>query len=233
MQRIFLQQNFWNDFIIENKDIIHQLLNVLRYKIWQEIIFFNGKELIDYKYSIQEIWKKYIKLFFIEKIIKNEYYNKKVYLYQALPNKIDKIEDILDKATQIWVYKIIFFKSERSQKILINEHKIDRFKKIIIESVELSNRNILPKLEIIDKIDLSHISWEKIYFHTIECESILLKNLVFKDDIVNIFIWPEWGFSWNEEQNFNTNWFTKVYLWNNILRTQTAWIVASFYILNK
>lgn len=233
MQRIFLQQNFWNDFIIENKDIIHQLLNVLRYKIWQEIIFFNGKELIDYKYSIQEIWKKYIKLFFIEKIIKNEYYNKKVYLYQALPNKIDKIEDILDKATQIWVYKIIFFKSERSQKILINEHKIDRFKKIIIESVELSNRNILPKLEIIDKIDLSHISWEKIYFHTIEFESILLKNLVFKDDIVNIFIWPEWGFSWNEEQNFNTNWFTKVYLWNNILRTQTAWIVASFYILNK
>jgi len=233
MQRFFLEQNFWNDFIIENKDIIHQLLNVLRYKIWQEIIFFNGKELIDYKYSIQEIWKKYIKLFFIEKIIKNEYYNKKVYLYQALPNKIDKIEDILDKATQIWVYKIIFFKSERSQKILINEHKIDRFKKIIIESVELSNRNILPKLEIIDKIDLSHISWEKIYFHTIEFESILLKNLVFKDDIVNIFIWPEWGFSWNEEQNFNTNWFTKVYLWNNILRTQTAWIVASFYILNK
>jgi len=40
----------------------------------------------------------------------------------------------------------LFFKGDRSQKLNISENKIKRFKKIILESAELSGRNIIPNL---------------------------------------------------------------------------------------
>jgi 16S rRNA (uracil1498-N3)-methyltransferase len=53
-------------------------------------------------------------------------------------------------------------------------------------------------------------------------------RLAHKD--VNIFIWPEWGFSEEEIENFLKNNFKKVFLWNRILRTETAGVVTGFYI---
>jgi len=40
----------------------------------------------------------------------------------------------------------------------LGENKIDRFKKIIKESSELSNRNIIPKLNFLEKLDFSKIT---------------------------------------------------------------------------
>jgi RsmE family RNA methyltransferase len=50
---------------------------------------------------------------------------------------------------------------------------------------------------------------------------------------VNIFIWPEWWFSDREVIQFEKSNFTKVFLGNRILRTETAPIVAWFYIIQN
>ena len=44
----------------------------------------------------------------------------------------------------------------------------------------------------------------------------------------NIFIWPEWWFSEEEVKRFEEKDFARIYLWNRILRTETAWIVVGF-----
>ncbi len=234
MQRIYLNILFWEDFFLDDKDIFHQIINVLRAKIGDKFIFFNWENNIDYLYEIKEINKKNINFIFLDKILKNIDSEKNIFLYQSIPNKIDKIEDIIDKWTQIWIKEFIFFRASRSQKLVLNENKIQRFQKIIIESAEQSNKNFIPKIYFLDKIYFDNLIWEKIFFHTNKNESKKLKDLnlgLAKN--INIFIWPEWGFSEEEEIIFIKNNFIKVYLWTNILRTETAWIVSSFYILNN
>jgi RsmE family RNA methyltransferase len=50
---------------------------------------------------------------------------------------------------------------------------------------------------------------------------------------INLFIWPEWWFSSKEIDEFEKNKFKKVFLWNRILRTETAGIVSGFYVVQK
>ena len=48
-------------------DIIHQFNNVLKFKVNEKIIFFNGEYIFDYLFEIKEINKNYIKLELLEK----------------------------------------------------------------------------------------------------------------------------------------------------------------------
>ncbi len=232
MQRFFIQTDLlWQkEIILNDSEIIFQLTKVLRSKISDEVLFFDWQTFFDYKYKINSIDKKHIIFSLVEKTVK-ESEEKKLVLFQALPNKIDKIEEIINSWTQVWFSEFNFFRSERSQDLKLTENKIERFKKIIIESSELSNRNIIPKINFLEKLDFTKITWEKIFFHTDLNNAIKLKDLNL--DItqnINIFIWPEWGFSPKENDEFIKNWCKKVNLWSHILRTQVAPIVVWFFI---
>lgn len=235
MQRFYLNTDIlWNDeFILKDEEIIYQLNKVLRAKIWDEVIFFNWISLIDFKYKINLIDKKSIIFSFISKIAK-DFTNKDLDLYQALPNKLDKIETIIQKWTEIWYNNFYFYKSNRSQNLSLSLNKILRLEKIIKESVEQSNRNTIPKLYFLEKINLKDILWESVFFHTDLKNSKKINeiNLDFTKKI-NIFVWPEWWFDEKENNLFLENNFIKINLWNNILRTENTPIVVGFYILNK
>lgn len=231
MQRILIKTNNLSDkkLIIKDDGIYNQIIKVLRAKIWYEVIFFNWEKNIDFKYKIIQINKKDIIFWFVWKIEK-PIEDKKLILYQALPNKIEKIEQIIQFWTQIGFSEFIFFKSKRSQKINLSSNKLQRFEKIIKESIELSNRNIIPNINFLDKIKIKNIYWNNLFFHTDLHKAKKLKEL--KLDLtknINIFIWPEWWFSEDEIIEFEKNNFVKVNLWNNILRTELAWIVVWFY----
>jgi len=140
MQRIFIEdQVLWEEkLVLSNADIVFQLSKVLRSKAWDEVVFFDWKESVDYKYEITNIWKKEIEFKYIEKIeniSENEY---DINLYQALPNKLSKLEYILQKWVETWLSNFIFFRSDRSQKLVLSENKIERLKKILTEAVEQS-----------------------------------------------------------------------------------------------
>lgn len=235
MQRFFLETSSLGEteIILQDEEIIHQLVKVLRSKLWDEVIFFDGKESSDFIYKITSIDKRNIIFSFVQKIEKLPQKCELV-LFQSLPNKIDKIEEIIQKGTEVWYSEFHFFRAERSQDLKLSPNKIQRFEKIIKEATEQSNRNIIPKLTFLEKLDFSKISWEKLFFHTDKMEAKKLKDFSFDTpEKINIFVGPEWGFSDRENQFFLENNATKIYLWENILRTQNTPVVVWFYILQQ
>ncbi len=239
MQRFYIKNFLKEDnFILKEKgnynSLFYQLLKVLRVKVWQKVVFFDWKNLIDYIYEIESIDKKEIFFRFLYEEIKKYSNNFKINLYNALPNKLEKIEFILQKWVEVWISNFIFFSSERSQKLFINENRINRLEKIIIEAVEQSGENIIPSLTFFDSSEIfskADKNFQNIFFHTKDNNSKLLKQLEFIENI-NLFVWPEWGFSDKEIYVFEKNSFEKVYLWEHILRTETVWIVTTFFINN-
>lgn len=231
MQR-FYKTDLSDNFFINDKNFINQIVKVLRAKEWENFIFFDGKIQKDFIYKLEKIEKN--KIFFtkIDEIAKNSEINFELNLFASLPNKIEKIEFIVQKATEIGVSNFYFWKSERSQKIFLNENKIERIKKIILEAVEQSGRNKIPEFKIFEKIDLGKIEWKNIFLHTKNENSKNLKDIKFAEKI-NIFTWPEWWFSVEEIEFFEEKNWERIYLWDRILRTETAGIVTSFFIIQN
>jgi len=249
MQRFYLEnlETTKFDFVLDDKDLVKQITKVLRWEIWDKFIFFNGEDFIDYIFEVKKIEKKEISFEQVGRIEKNKQIKLELNLFQAIPNKLDKIELIIKNWTQIWITNFLFFKSERSQKLNITDKKIERLKKIILESSELCGRNIVPNLIFWNKIDFNNLEWKNIFLHTKSPHSVspkgreekqnkteLLKDLrIEKNENINLFVWPEWGFSDDEVWKFEREKCERVFLWDNILRTELAWISASFYLIQN
>ena len=234
MQRFYFE-NIKDYFFIEDKNFINQVLKVLRGQLWDKFIFFDGKKYTDFVFEISEIQKN--KIFFkkLEEIDKNSEIGFEINLFSSIPNKLEKIEFIAQKWTEVWVSNFYFFKSQRSQKIFLNENKVDRIKKIIQEAAEQSNRNKIPNFQIIEKIDFEKLKKEKnIFLHTKDENSLKLKEIKAKSwEKINIFIGPEWWFSDEEIKIFQKNNFQKIFLWNRILRTETVGFTVAFFIIQN
>ncbi len=234
MQRFYFE-NIKDYFFIEDKNFINQVLKVLRSQLWDNFIFFDGKKHTDFVFEISEIQKN--KIFFkkLEEIDKNSEIDFEINLFSSIPNKLEKIEFIVQKWTEVWVSNFYFFKSQRSQKIFLNENKVDRIKKIIQEAAEQSNRNKIPNFQIIEKIDFEKLKKEKnIFLHTKDENSIKLSEIKAKSwEKINIFIGPEWWFSDEEIEIFQKNNFQKIFLWNRILRTETVGFTVAFFIIQN
>ena len=214
---------------------MNQVLKVLRSQLWDKFIFFDGKKHTDFVFEISEIQKN--KIFFkkLEEIDKNSEIDFEINLFSSIPNKLEKIEFIAQKWTEVWVSNFYFFKSQRSQKIFLNENKVDRIKKIIQEAAEQSNRNKIPNFQIIEKIDFEKLKKEKnIFLHTKDENSLKIKEIEAKSwEKINIFIGPEWWFSDEEIEIFQKNNFQKIFLWNRILRTETVGFTVAFFIIQN
>jgi len=234
MQRFYFE-NIKDYLFIEDKNFINQVLKVLRSQLWDKFIFFDGKKHTDFVFEISEIQKN--KIFFkkLEEIDKNSEIDFEINLFSSIPNKLEKIEFMAQKWTEVWVSNFYFFKSQRSQKIFLNENKVDRIKKIIQESAEQSNRNKIPNFQIIEKIDFEKLKKEKnIFLHTKDENSLKLKEIKAKSwEKINIFIGPEWWFSDEEIEIFQKNNFQKIFLWNRILRTETVGFTVAFFIIQN
>ena len=234
MQRFYFE-NIKDYFFIEDKNFINQVLKVLRSQLWDKFIFFDGKKYTDFVFEISEIQKN--KIFFkkLEEIDKNSEIGFEINLFSSIPNKLEKIEFIAQKWTEVWVSNFYFFKSQRSQKIFLNENKVDRIKKIIQEAAEQSNRNKIPNFQIIEKIDFEKLKKEKnIFLHTKDENSIKLSEIKAKSwEKINIFIGPEWWFSDEEIKIFQKNNFQKIFLWNRILRTENVGFTVAFFIIQN
>lgn len=234
MQRFYFE-NIKDYFFIEDKNFINQVLKVLRSQLWDKFIFFDGKKYTDFVFEISEIQKN--KIFFkkLEEIDKNSEIDFEINLFSSIPNKLEKIEFIAQKWTEVWVSNFYFFKSQRSQKVFLNENKVDRIKKIIQEAAEQSNRNKIPNFQIIEKIDFEKLKKEKnIFLHTKDENSLKIKEIKAKSwEKINIFIGPEWWFSDEEIEIFQKNNFQKIFLWNRILRTETVGFTVAFFIIQN
>ncbi len=217
----FYLENFSNDQKIEMRDCAtsHQIKNVLKMRVGEQVSFFNQE--IESIYKIEEISKKVIIFVWQENIQNNFKPKREIILFQSLIKK-DKMEWVVQKATELGVNRIVPVISRRSEKKDIN---LERLNKIIIEAVEQCGRLDLPSIS------------EPIVFANIwsESQGLVLLGDGSGDDIVevirkneenykkiSIIIGPEGGFEKSEINLAKKNKAEIVRLNNYMLRSETA-----------
>ena len=179
---------------------------------------------------------KPLEITIIRQLIENNELSNDVILICALL-KGEKMDLVLQKATELGVGEIILLKTERTI-VKINQNdkdlKIERFNKILKEAAEQSKRSRIPTLyRIIDldqlrtiEADVRIIAYEGTGGGT-ESFNKILESIKPKQKVA-IIIGPEGGFSNKEVDIATHNGYKKVSLGKRILRAETA----SFYALS-
>ena len=212
---------------LENKQV-HYLINVMRKKIDDSILVFNGVN-GEFLAKISEIYKNIIIIDIIKKIrdvkIEND-----IWLLFA-PVKKSPTEYIVQKATELGVSKIIPVITERT---ITKNLNLKRMQDIAIESSEQCERITIPEVCAIKKLKDLIPNWDNdriIFF----CDETIRNNDVVKIDFQNlstksfgaILVGPEGGFSANETNYLREKKFIRpIDLGPRILRSDTAVIAA-------
>jgi len=222
LHRFYIEEKIGDveEITLADPELINQLAKVFRFHTGDQVILFDGSG-AEYICEIINLNKKEVSF----KILSHEnkiIFNKSVSLYLSLIKK-NNFELAAEKCTEIGVMEIYPIISERSEKKDLN---IDRLNKIVKEASEQSGRVTLPKVYDIKPLELA-VSQAKAEGK--ECvvfdPSGEKHNLVSQKDIA-IFVGPEGGWSDAEINLFKQNNFKILSLGQNILRAETAAIVA-------
>ena len=224
MQRYFTSFKDEKNITISNDDIFH-IVKVMRMKINDQFEINNDGDI--YLAQINSLAPFSFKI--IKKIDENHELKTKITLLYCLP-KGDKIDLVLQKATELGVNQIVLVNSSRCIAKINNENKkkkLARFNKIIKEATEQCKRNNLPALKDVIKFneisnyqsDLNLIAYENSKMSNQELKD-LLRN--FKGNTVTILIGAEGGFSKEEVEYALKNNFISISLGNRILRSETS-----------
>ena len=227
MQRYFASKE--NGYIILSDGDVHHLLHVMRARVNDEIEVVIDERL--YSCKIESISPLKIKISY--EIPSDSEIKEDVTLFFALA-KGDKIDFVVQKATELGVSRIVLFKCERCVVKFDNkdlDHKLDRFNKIAKEASEQSHRKKIP--EILGVVDIKNIPSEllsDINLLAYEKEAGSTSSLydsVKNGKSISVMVGPEGGFSEEEVKYLNDKYqFRNVSLGKRILRTETAAVYA-------
>jgi 16S rRNA (uracil1498-N3)-methyltransferase len=191
----------------------------MRKKENDEIFIFNDEE--EWLAEIEIIEKL---ILIPKKFIRKKSNKFNIWIYFGLI-KNRNLNFLIEKVTEIGVNKIIPIQTAFSENINI---KYDRLKKIIIEATEQSDSLLLPKLEDCKTLKGVLNNWDKERL-IIFCDEKLRVDKPFKlnkSQKVAIFIGPVGGWSIKERELFENINHNKISLGENVLKVDTAAIVA-------
>ena len=222
MQRYFIDKNY--DHIEFNYEQLHHITKVMRMNINDKIeAVFNSK---CYLLNITSLSPFSFEI--IETLTSNSELNVDITLLYCLP-KGDKLDLVIQKATEIGVKNIILVQSSRCvckfKKEDFNK-KLQRFNKIASEASEQSHRLIIPTIkDIIDFKDIKNYSFDHAYIAYEKEENNTFKNSfnnVKPHQSIGIIIGSEGGFSQEEVEYAINNGYKSLSLGKRILRSETA-----------
>lgn len=224
MQRYFVSKNNKNQFILSESDTYH-ITKVMRMNLGDQIeIVYNNTTYICEITCLTP----YVEAFIIKEVLERNELNCMVTIVQSLV-KEQKMDYILQKTTELGVFRIIPYQAERSliklgQK---QDKKIERWQNIVKEAAEQSKRNQIPIVE--RPINLSELvnlkDYDIKFLCTVNETSQNIKKLLSKlSRSVRILfvIGPEGGFTEKEESMLLKNGFVPLSLGSSVLRTETA-----------
>ena len=192
--RLFFKENL-SDNLNSNldKSQSHYISKVMRIKEGESFSLFNDSG--EWEAKINEI-KKGIVNFIIVKKLKNSENNSEIWL-AFTPIKLNYLNFMIQKATELGVTKFIPILSERT---MVRDLNSERLNKVIIEASEQSNRIKLPKLEKLVKFKdfIKLYKDTDIVFGDLNSTNDQIK--INKDSPVCILIGPEGDFSENERK---------------------------------
>lgn len=160
-----------------------------------------------------------------------------VTLFQSLPKK-DKFEYVLEKGTEIGVSGFVPVLSDRSEKLAINE---GRCEKILVEAAEQSERATVPTLAPIYPVDELFDKYgadtEFVAFHLVgkqwsaELRSEIFERAAKAGKALGLLVGPEGGWTDRELGLFHEKGVQVVTVGSQVLRTETAAIVAAALVM--
>ena len=226
MQRYFANKN-GNNVILSDGDV-HHLLHVMRAKLNDEIEAVIDEKL--YSAIIKSFSPLQIEISY--EIPLNSELPNDVTIFFALA-KGDKIDTVIQKATELGVSRIVLTNTERCVVKYEGkdvEKKIERFSKIAKEASEQSHRLRVP--QIVGPINLNDAEKYMCDVNLLAYEKIAGKTdsipMEYNNKSISVMIGPEGGFSEKEVALLESKGFQLISLGKRILRTETA----AFYILS-
>ena len=229
--RLFFPENLSTNLSLTlDKSQSHYLTKVMRINIGNNFSLFNQNG--EWEARITKITKGIVEFLIIKKI-RSKDNNKEIWLAFA-PIKINYLNFIIQKATELGVSKFTPILTERTIVRKINEKRIN---KIIIEASEQSNRLKVPKLEEMVKLDnfLKLNQKTNIIFGDLNTNNTKLH--VKNTEPLCILIGPEGDFTEKErEKILKLKNIIPLKINENILRAETAAIsmlsIIAFQLLS-
>ena len=208
----------------------HYINKVMRIKIGEKFSLFNQSG--EYEAKVENIIKGVVE-FSVEKKLRSSDTQKEIWL-AFTPIKLNYLNLMIQKATELGVTKLIPIITERTVVRKINEKRI---KKIIIEASEQSNRLNLPVLDKLKNLEefIKENTETTVIFGDLNSNN---KKINIKgNDPVCILIGPEGDFSVKERENISKlKRIIPLNINRNILRSETAAIsmisIVSFFFLS-
>ena len=212
-----------NEAIVTGNDYKH-IVKVLRLKPGDDITLFDNNS-TEYYGNIREINKKEIMVEISESKIVNTESPIEITLLQGLP-KADKMDYIIEKATELGVHRVVPVRTERSQ--IRERDRKKRWDRIALEASKQCGRtkpaiventlNFDDAAKLYSKGELAVILQVN---SEISVKDYIKKSLQAPQNIV-LFVGPEGGFTDNEVLLGNEMGFISLGLGPRVLRTETA-----------
>lgn len=225
-------------FYLSDSKVLNHARKVLRISKGDRVVLFDG-EGTSYLSEVELLSKEVLVGRVLETQVEEFPQKPELILAQALP-KAGKIETILRMNTEIGIRKFLLFESDYSivKAKHYDEKKMTRLRKIIQEASRQSINNFIPELPTVSSFKelMSFDADYRVILHTDSSDNKIIdikeiKKLIKVNDKVLICIGPEGGFSDLEIQDALKNGFQLVKLDLPVLRTETAGIVVSSFLL--
>ncbi|MDP3143730.1 MAG: RsmE family RNA methyltransferase [Candidatus Omnitrophota bacterium] len=227
-------ENIKEKIIIKDSSEIHHLKDVLRMKIGEETIIFDGKG-NEYNAKINSLSNHEVVLLIIDKKEGGRKNLLQVCLACALPKK-SKSEFIVEKATELGAQRVIPLKTVRTIVDLKGERaerKVERWQEIAVNASKQSQRKTVPKIEKIHTFNQAMQEIKKYDLCLIPClfgkrkkiEDLLMH---FSGKSIMVFIGPEGDFTAEEVRLAIKSGCQLVTLGEQVLKVDSA----AFYTLS-
>ncbi|OHA21237.1 MAG: hypothetical protein A2849_00360 [Candidatus Taylorbacteria bacterium RIFCSPHIGHO2_01_FULL_51_15] len=212
---------------IKDPKLLHQWQHVLRLKVGNEVILFDGFGM-DHRCELASLDKKEA-ICLVRESIKNAVApTQQFFLFASLIKK-ERFEWLLEKATELGVAQIRPIIADRSE---VKAFNLKRAEDIVREAAEQSGRGSLPALY--EPMELQNAFKEYYYFTSIAFDPYgkpFRKKEWAEAQKVGAFIGPEGGWSARELELFRERKISVYSLGTSTLRAETAAVAVTALLL--
>ena len=232
LHRFFVEQRIAPEGRVAIRDgkLLHQWRTVLRLKVGNEVILFDGFGM-DHRCELALLERKEAVCLVCESVKSATAPSAQLFLFPALIKKA-RFEWLLEKATELGVAQIRPVIADRSE---IKKFNLERAKEIVREAAEQSGRGALPALY--EPMELQNVFQEYHFFQNIAFDphgELFQAERWKKEDKLGAFIGPEGGWSARELEFFRAQKIPVYSLGSPTLRAETAAVaVASLLLLES
>jgi 16S rRNA (uracil1498-N3)-methyltransferase len=237
MQRFFVPKDWIEkDRVVLRGEVVHQIRSVLRLASNDRITILDDTGW-EYEAAITDITRDSVEAKIEHKSFSQTEPRTRITLYQAILKKA-RFEFVLQKCTELGIANFVPVLSQRCV-ARWNPSNLERWRQIIREAAEQSQRGVLPTLHkpvrFIDACKRaganSFVAWED--ENETGIRDLLgkkLKSERINKSAINIFIGPEGGFTPQEIEKVSDIGVTTFSLGKRVLRAETAGLVAASII---